>query len=234
MYPPPDLSREKRGMVWIEIKVLQENMMNSTKSRRELEWVPNWGKIDGIHHYNYYKITSDQHHLSSNIPDIFFFNFKYTWKFYLKTNFFYFLHAIVVELADADRYAAPLLFHYVPFPSVRYLLQFRSTFVTVSSNIYQHPFVRLAPSIHRCLFVTVHPRRHTIFFKLYVLCTYVSNIVFLKSYVLHTYISNIVFFKSYVRSTYVSNIILFKSNVLRTYVFDIIFFKSYVVLKLYS
>jgi len=31
MYPPPDPSQEKRGMVWIEIKVLQENMMNSTK-----------------------------------------------------------------------------------------------------------------------------------------------------------------------------------------------------------
>jgi len=32
MYPPPqDLSREERGKVWVEIKVLQENMMNNTK-----------------------------------------------------------------------------------------------------------------------------------------------------------------------------------------------------------
>jgi hypothetical protein len=31
MYPPPNLSWEKHGMVWVEIKVLQENMMNNTK-----------------------------------------------------------------------------------------------------------------------------------------------------------------------------------------------------------
>jgi hypothetical protein len=30
---PLDLSQEKRGMVWVEIKMLQENMMNSTKCR---------------------------------------------------------------------------------------------------------------------------------------------------------------------------------------------------------
>jgi len=40
MYPPQDLSREKCGMVWIEIKVLQENMMNNTKWQKEFEWTP--------------------------------------------------------------------------------------------------------------------------------------------------------------------------------------------------
>jgi len=43
---PPDLSQEKCGMVWIEIKVLQENMMNNTKCRWELEGVLAWGKRD--------------------------------------------------------------------------------------------------------------------------------------------------------------------------------------------
>jgi hypothetical protein len=37
MYPPPYLSREKRGMVSVEIKVLQKNMMTNTKSWQELE-----------------------------------------------------------------------------------------------------------------------------------------------------------------------------------------------------
>jgi len=31
MYPPPYLSWEKCGMVLVEIKVLQENMMNNIK-----------------------------------------------------------------------------------------------------------------------------------------------------------------------------------------------------------
>jgi hypothetical protein len=70
MYPPPNLNQEKHGMVWIEIKVLQKNMMNNTKCRQELEWAPIWGIIDGIHHYNYRKATFDQHRLSSNILDI--------------------------------------------------------------------------------------------------------------------------------------------------------------------
>jgi hypothetical protein len=70
MYPPPDLSREKRGMVWVEIKVLQENTMNSTKWWRELEWALAWGKIDGIHHYNYRKATSNHHRLSFDIPSM--------------------------------------------------------------------------------------------------------------------------------------------------------------------
>ncbi len=34
---PPDLSQEKHGMVRIEIKVLQENVMNGTKCWREFE-----------------------------------------------------------------------------------------------------------------------------------------------------------------------------------------------------
>jgi hypothetical protein len=59
MYPPLDLSWEMRGMVWVEIKVLQENMMSSTKCRRQLEWASAWGRIDGIHHYNYGKVASD-------------------------------------------------------------------------------------------------------------------------------------------------------------------------------
>jgi hypothetical protein len=68
--PPLDLNWEKRGMVWVEIKVLQENMMNNTKGGWELEWAPAWSRIDGIHHYNYCKATSDQHRLSSDIPDM--------------------------------------------------------------------------------------------------------------------------------------------------------------------
>jgi hypothetical protein len=60
MYPPPpNLGWEKRDIVWIEIKMLQENMMKNTKCRHELEWVPAWGKIDGIHHYNYCKAAFD-------------------------------------------------------------------------------------------------------------------------------------------------------------------------------
>jgi hypothetical protein len=39
MHPPLDLSWEKNDMVWAEIKVLQENMMNDTKCRWEREWV---------------------------------------------------------------------------------------------------------------------------------------------------------------------------------------------------
>jgi hypothetical protein len=70
MYPPQDLSQEKCGMVWIEIKVLQENMMNNTKWQKEFEWTPAWGRIDGIHHFNYHKTTFDQHRLSSNIHDM--------------------------------------------------------------------------------------------------------------------------------------------------------------------
>jgi hypothetical protein len=70
MYPPLDLSREKRGMVWVEIKVLQENMMNNTKCQWEFEWTPAWGRTDGIHHYNYRKTTSDQHYMSSDILDM--------------------------------------------------------------------------------------------------------------------------------------------------------------------
>ncbi len=62
---PLDLSREKCGMVWVEIKVLQKNMMNITKCQHELEWAPAWGRINGIHHYNYHQATSDQHRLSS-------------------------------------------------------------------------------------------------------------------------------------------------------------------------
>jgi hypothetical protein len=68
--PPLDLSHEKHCMVWVEIKVPKENMMNSTKCWRELEWALAWGKRDGIHHYNYHKTTSNQHRLSSNIPDM--------------------------------------------------------------------------------------------------------------------------------------------------------------------
>jgi hypothetical protein len=70
MYPPLDLSQEKRGMVWVEIKVLQQNMMNSTKCQQELERALAWGKIDGIHHYNYRKVASDQHCVSSDIPNM--------------------------------------------------------------------------------------------------------------------------------------------------------------------
>jgi len=70
MYPPQDLNQEKRGMIWIKIKVLQKNMMNRTKGWQELEWAMAWGKINGIHHYNYRKATFDQHRLSSNILDM--------------------------------------------------------------------------------------------------------------------------------------------------------------------
>jgi hypothetical protein len=70
MYPPTDLSWEKCGMVWVEIKVLQENMMNNTKCRQELNWALVRGRKDGVHHRNYRKITSDQHRLSSNILDM--------------------------------------------------------------------------------------------------------------------------------------------------------------------
>jgi hypothetical protein len=44
---PLDLSREKHGMVWVEIKVMQENMMNTTKCQRELEWALAWGRKHG-------------------------------------------------------------------------------------------------------------------------------------------------------------------------------------------
>jgi len=37
--PPQDLSQEKHGMVRVEIKVVHENMMNSTKCQHELEGV---------------------------------------------------------------------------------------------------------------------------------------------------------------------------------------------------
>jgi hypothetical protein len=70
MYPPLDLSWEKCGMVWIEIKVLQENMMDNTKCQWELEWALAWGKIDGIHHYNYHKAGFDQHCPSFDILDM--------------------------------------------------------------------------------------------------------------------------------------------------------------------
>jgi hypothetical protein len=122
MYPPLDLSREKRGMVWVEIKVLQENMMNNTKCWQELEWVPDWGRIDGIHHCNYCKITFDQHHLSSNILEKFSFQFNTHENFISKQIISHFLHAIIVELVNVDCYVAPLLFHSVPFPFVRHLL----------------------------------------------------------------------------------------------------------------
>jgi hypothetical protein len=36
MFPTPDLSWEKHGMVWVEIKVLQDNMMNSTNVGKNL------------------------------------------------------------------------------------------------------------------------------------------------------------------------------------------------------
>jgi hypothetical protein len=68
--PPQDLRWEKRGMVWIEIKVLQENMMTNTKCQQELEWPSAWGRINGIHHYYYRKVASDQHRLSFDIPDM--------------------------------------------------------------------------------------------------------------------------------------------------------------------
>jgi hypothetical protein len=67
---PPKPKLGKRGMIWVEIKVLQKNMMNNIKCHRELEWAPAWGRIDGIHHYNYRKATSNQHCLSSHILDM--------------------------------------------------------------------------------------------------------------------------------------------------------------------
>jgi hypothetical protein len=45
-------------------------MMNSTKCRQELKWASAWGKIDGIHHYNYRKAAFDQYRLSFDIPDM--------------------------------------------------------------------------------------------------------------------------------------------------------------------
>jgi len=50
--------------------VLQENMMNNTKCWWEFEWASAWGRINGIHHYNYHKTTFNQHRLSSDIPDM--------------------------------------------------------------------------------------------------------------------------------------------------------------------
>jgi hypothetical protein len=70
MYRPLDFSWEKCGMVWVEIKVQQDNIMNSTKCEQELEWALVWGRKDGIHHCNYHKVTFDQHRLSSNILDM--------------------------------------------------------------------------------------------------------------------------------------------------------------------
>jgi len=58
MYPPLDLNQEKHDMVWVKIKVLQENMMNNTKCQQEFEWASAWSIINGIHHYNYRKTTS--------------------------------------------------------------------------------------------------------------------------------------------------------------------------------
>ncbi len=64
MYLPPKPEPEKCGMVWVEIKVLQENMMNNTKCWWELEWTSAWGKIDGIHHY----IIAKQHPINIVYP----------------------------------------------------------------------------------------------------------------------------------------------------------------------
>jgi hypothetical protein len=52
---------------------------------------------------------------------------------------------------------------------------FRLTSFAVLSNICHHSFRRLS--------VAIHLRQCTIFFKSYVLCTYVSNTIFFKPYV---------------------------------------------------
>jgi len=134
MYPPLDLSREKRGMVWVEIKVLQENMMNNTKCWRELEWVSDWGRIDGIHHYKYCKITSDQHHLFSNIPDNYSFQFNTHENFISKQIIFLFSARHHCRARECGSLCSAIV---VPFHS----LPFRPTFVAVSFNI-RHSFVQ--------------------------------------------------------------------------------------------
>jgi hypothetical protein len=64
-------------------------------------------------------------------------------------------------------------------------VNFRSTSVHPIPLIRFHPFgsARSAPSIHQRPFVVVHPRQCAVFFKSYVLHTYVSNTIFFKPYV---------------------------------------------------
>jgi hypothetical protein len=58
----------------------------------------------------------------------------------------------------------------------------RSTpFVAIPSNIRLFDLVRSTLSIHQRPSITIHPRRHAVFFKSSVLCTYISNTVFFKS-----------------------------------------------------
>ncbi len=40
------------------------------KCQRKFEGTLAGGRIDGIHHYNYCKATSNQHHMSFDIPDM--------------------------------------------------------------------------------------------------------------------------------------------------------------------
>jgi hypothetical protein len=92
----------------------------------------------------------------------------------------------------------------VPQLPMRCSLHYHSTFVhrviaaQLSSNfrprfvLHPSPFcltsvaipsnVRPQTSIHRHSFVVVHPHWRTVFFKLYVLCTYIFDIIFFKPY----------------------------------------------------
>jgi len=62
---PPNLSWEKHGMVWVESRCYKR-----TWCRWELKWALAWGKIDGIHHYNYRKAASNRHRLSFDVRDM--------------------------------------------------------------------------------------------------------------------------------------------------------------------
>ncbi len=124
-----------------------------------------------------------------------------------------------------DRMKIPALFNESKFDLkasfFKIIMQSPSTFVI---NIHPLTF------IHRRSSIVVHPHQCIVFFKSYVLRTYISDTIFFKLYVLRTYISDTIFFKSYVLRTYISDTIFFKSYVLHIYIFDTIFFILYLVL----
>jgi len=98
------------------------------------------------------------------------------------------LHAITAKLADINRFVTPSLVQFVAtviysvLPSrsvvpygvcpcfVRPSLSFRPNSVIVRSFVWFHPSgpFHLLTFVHRRLFVIVHPRQRTIFFKPYV------------------------------------------------------------------
>jgi hypothetical protein len=76
--------------------------------------------------------------------------------------------------------AVTVIIHYVLFRSIRHPLQF----CLMSINVRPSSPFRPPMFVHRRLSITIHPHWHTVFFKSYVLRTYVSDTIFFKSYVM--------------------------------------------------